>query len=199
MDFTGIHHLALVTPDIEETIRFWRDLIGLRLVAGVGRPGHRQYFFEISRGHLLAFFEWPQAERVPLKDHGAPVARPLGFDHVAIGVASEESLWDLKERLDAAGFWVSEVVDLGFIHSIYSFDPNQIPIEFSFCVEDIGRGAVPRLQESAPPPAALEGAEPIRARWPQVRTPTPRHERRIYPGEGGIRLRERTGGQEQDP
>ncbi|RPI54551.1 MAG: VOC family protein, partial [Deltaproteobacteria bacterium] len=46
--YTGINHLAMATRDMDSTIRFWRDLLGMRLVAGLGRPGYRQYFFEIS-------------------------------------------------------------------------------------------------------------------------------------------------------
>lgn len=80
---------------------------------------------------MLAFFEWPEVEPVAEKDHGYPVKGPFVFDHISFGVEAEESLWLLKERLDAAGFWVSEMIDHGFIHSIYAFDPNGIPIEFS--------------------------------------------------------------------
>ena len=47
--YNGINHVALATSDMDKTIRFWRDLLGMRLIAGVGNPGRRQYFFEISR------------------------------------------------------------------------------------------------------------------------------------------------------
>jgi catechol 2,3-dioxygenase-like lactoylglutathione lyase family enzyme len=39
--YTGINHLAMATRDMDTTIRFWRDLLGMRLVAGLGRPGYR--------------------------------------------------------------------------------------------------------------------------------------------------------------
>jgi catechol 2,3-dioxygenase-like lactoylglutathione lyase family enzyme len=58
--YTGINHLAMATRDMDSTIRFWRDLFGMRLVAGLGRPGYRQYFFEISEHDMIAFFEWPE-------------------------------------------------------------------------------------------------------------------------------------------
>ena len=54
----GVNHLAMATGDMDSTIRFWRDLIGMRLVAGLGEPGYRHYFFEVSPHDLLAFFEW---------------------------------------------------------------------------------------------------------------------------------------------
>ena len=73
MRYTGINHLAMATADMDATIRFWRDLLGLRLVAGLGRPGYRHYFLEISPTDMLAFFEWPGVEPVAPKDHGVPV------------------------------------------------------------------------------------------------------------------------------
>jgi catechol 2,3-dioxygenase-like lactoylglutathione lyase family enzyme len=54
--FTGINHLAFATGDMENTIRFWRDLLGMRLIGGIGRGRLRQYFFELSDHDMIAFF-----------------------------------------------------------------------------------------------------------------------------------------------
>ena len=124
--YTGINHLAMVTCDMDRTIRFWRDLLGMRLVGGLGGKSYRHYFFEISAHDMIAFFEWPEVENMPEKDHGVPVKGPFSFDHVSIGVSDKDTLWEIKDRLEAAEFWVSEVIDHGFIHSIYAFDPNNI-------------------------------------------------------------------------
>jgi catechol 2,3-dioxygenase-like lactoylglutathione lyase family enzyme len=180
----GINHLAMATGDMDKTIRYWRDLLGLRLVAGIGRPGYRHYFFAISETDMIAFFEWPGVEPMPDKDHGAPVRGPVGFDHVSFGVESEEDLWTLKEKLDAAGFWVSEVVDHGFIYSIYSFDPNNIPVEFSYAVRGAEIRQQPAMKDSEPSSVALEGPEPVAGKWPAFPGPTPEQERNIYPGAG---------------
>ena len=51
--YNGINHLAMVTGDMDKTIRFWRDLLGMRLVAGLGKPGYRHYFLEISDASLI--------------------------------------------------------------------------------------------------------------------------------------------------
>ena len=184
--YNGINHLAMVTGDMTATIRFWRDLLEMRLVAGLGRPGYRHYFFEISAHDLISFFEWPGAAPLPEKDHGVPVKGPVAFDHVAVGVASDEDLWVLKDRLEAAGVWVSEVIDHGFIHSIYSFDPNNIPIEFSASVAQVDLRHHPQMRDKQPLAAAAEGAEPRQGHWPQPAAPTPAHERIIYPGEGTV-------------
>ncbi len=118
VNFNGVNHLAMVTGDMDRTIRFWRDLLGMRLVAGLGRPGYRHYFFQLSDTDLVAFFEWRGVQPTPKKEHGRPVKGQFIFDHVSFGVESEEDLWTLKDRIEAAGFQVSDVFDHGFIHSI---------------------------------------------------------------------------------
>jgi len=182
--FNGINHLAMVTGDMDKTIRFWRDLLGMRLVAGLGHPGYRHYFFEISSTDLIAFFEWPGVEPIPDKDHGRPVTGPVVFDHVSFGMESEEMLWELKDKLEAAGFWVSEIIDHGFIHSLYSFDPNGIPIEFSWSVPSRDIRGEPRMIDRAPSVVTSEGPDPHPDHWPQPTTVTPMEERKIHPGAG---------------
>lgn len=182
--FTGFHHLALATGDMDRTIRFWRDLIGLPLAAGLGRPGARQYFFELAPGCLLGFFEWPGVEPIPEKDHGYPTVGPFAYDHVALGVESQDGLWEIKDRLEAAGFWVSEPMDHGFIHSIYAFDPNGVAIEFAHRAGPWDPHQQPRMVDRQPSEVAREGAAPRPGHWPLVSQPTPAQERRVYPGEG---------------
>lgn len=189
--YTGINHLAMVTGDMDATIRFWRDLLEMRLVAGLGSTGYRHYFFEISAGDMIAFFEWPGVEPLPEKDHGVPVKGRVGFDHIAFGVADDDALWVLKDRLEAAGVWVSEVIDHGFIHSIYTFDPNNIPIEFSAPVAEVDLRRQPQMHDRHPSAVAREGPDPQGGRWPGVTRPTPRDERAVYPGEGRVFAGER--------
>jgi catechol 2,3-dioxygenase-like lactoylglutathione lyase family enzyme len=182
--YNGVNHLALATGNMDETIRFWRDLLGMRLIAGLGQPGYRQYFFEISSRDMITFFEWPEIAPVVEKEHGRPVSGPFIFDHVSIGLENEDDLWQLKDRIAAAGIWVSEVIDHGFIHSIYSYDPNGIPVEFSYHVIGTDVRNEPLMADQKPTPAAQEGSEPQFDKWPRVENPTPKKERKIYPGAG---------------
>jgi catechol 2,3-dioxygenase-like lactoylglutathione lyase family enzyme len=174
----------MATGNIDETIRFWRDLLGLRLVAGLGKPGYRQYFFAISEHDMVTFFEWSGITPVEEKEHGRPASGPFIFDHVSLGVDTEDDLWEIKERLAVAGIWVSEVIDHGFIHSIYSFDPNGIPIEFSYRVEGTDVRQNPLMADRAPTAVALEGPEPLFEKWPSVEKVTPKEQRKIYSGYG---------------
>jgi hypothetical protein len=132
----------------------------------------------------VAFFEWPGVEPLPEKTHGSPVRGPFGFDHVSFGVESEDDLWVLKDRIAAAGLWVSELIDHGFIHSIYAYDPNGIPIEFSHNVEGVNIRRTPAMKDAMPVKYAEEGSEPVQGKWPKVTEPTPKGERPVYPGVG---------------
>ena len=176
----------MATKNMDATIRFWRDLLGMRLVAGLGRLGYRHYFFEISQHDMVAFFEWSGVENIPEKDHGVPVKGPFAFDHVSLEVDTEEDIWELKAKLEAADIWVSEVVDHGFIYSIYTFDPNHIPIEFSVPVRDADVRSHPQMKDAAPTGAALEGPDPRPGIWPEGHDTIPAEERIVYPGEGRI-------------
>jgi hypothetical protein len=112
------------------------------------------------------------------------VKGPFIFDHVSFGVQTADDLWQLKDTLEAAGANVSDVIDHGFIHSISTYDPNGIPIEFSHNVEGIDIRKEPQMRDRTPSQAALEGAEPRVVTWPKVKTTTPASGRVAYPGAG---------------
>lgn len=182
--YQGINHIAMVTSDMDQTVRYWRDLLGMRLVAGIGGPGYRHYFLEISDQDLIAFFEWDGAEPIQEKDHGAPFKGRIAFDHISFGVEHLDDLWELKDRLESAGFWVSEMVDHGFIYSIYSFDPNNIPVEFSFSIPERSIRKTPVMADKSPGRVAAEGPEPQPGKWPLPKGNIAESDRKIYAGAG---------------
>lgn len=186
IQYKGINHLAMVTRDMDRTIRFWRDFLGMRLVAGLGKGKYRHYFFEISEHDMIAFFEWPDVDVIPEKDHGVPVKGPFAFDHVSIAVETDADLWMLRDKFEAAGMWISEIIDHGFIHSIYAFDPNNIPIEFSAPVARVDIRKKPRMLDQQPSDTALEGSEPVKGHWPSTNSRGEPVDKSIYPGEGRV-------------
>ena len=180
--YNGINHLAFITRDMEKTIRFYRDLLGFPLTAGVGNEEFKHYFFQVTATDAIAFFFYDQATPMEYKFHGRPTTKPLGFDHVSIGVNTKADLFALKDRLEAAGLEVTGPVDHGFIWSIYFFDPNNIPLEMSW--QNMEFTQPPVLADEAPVPAALEGSQPQPGHWPEVTAPTPPEQWQAYPGAG---------------
>jgi catechol 2,3-dioxygenase-like lactoylglutathione lyase family enzyme len=133
----GVNHLALVTPDMDATTRFYHEVLGARLVATIGTPMFRHYFFEIGGGNTLAFFEYSGVDVHSFaKPAGVPDPRATQFDHLSLNVADADALDALRERLLAHGCEVTDVVDHGFIRSIYFTDPHGIALEASYWVLD---------------------------------------------------------------
>lgn len=181
MAITAINHLAFITPDLVKTIRFYRDLLGFELTAGVGHDGYRHYFFSFG-DNQVAFFEYEGASAMERKFHGVKTTKPLGFDHVSFTVPSVEDLYVYRDKLEAAGIEVTGPIDHGTIWSIYFFDNNEIPLEISVDIMDVTE--VPAVSDDRPMEIAAEGGEAQPGHWPEVKSPTPRSEWKAKPGNG---------------
>jgi catechol 2,3-dioxygenase-like lactoylglutathione lyase family enzyme len=117
----GLHHTALISGDVERTVRFYQDVLGFpltELIENRDYPGSSHFFFDIGNGNLLAFFDFPGLDV-------GPYAEVLGgLHHMAISVDPER--WQaLVERLTAAG--VPHEVHSGV--SVYFRDPDGARIE----------------------------------------------------------------------
>ena len=133
----GINHLALVTPDMDATVRFYHGVLGARLVADLAGPSFRHYFFEFGSGNTVAFFEYRNAPIEPFAvAAGVPDPRKAQFDHLSFNLPDEEALLRLRERLKEADCEVTDVVDHGFLRSIYFTDPHGVALEASYWVTD---------------------------------------------------------------
>ena len=117
----GLHHTALISGDVERTIRFYQDVLGFplsELIENRDYAGSTHFFFDIGNGNLLAFFDFPGLDV-------GPYAEVLGgLHHMAISVDPEK--WErLVGKLDAAG--VEHEVHSGV--SVYFRDPDGARIE----------------------------------------------------------------------
>jgi catechol 2,3-dioxygenase-like lactoylglutathione lyase family enzyme len=117
----GLHHVALLSGDVERTIRFYQDVLEFPLTEIFENRDYRgsnHFFFDIGNGNLLAFFDFPGLDL-------GPYAEVLGgLHHIAISVEPER--WQhLKGKLDAAG--VQYQMESGT--SIYFRDPDGARME----------------------------------------------------------------------
>ena len=141
MEIRGINHLAMVTGDMDGTVRFYQEVLGLPVVATTGnKPGsypYRHYFFKLGPHSTLAFFEWPGMVEPFHKPAGQPARGRLQFDHLSFDVPDEDTLLALRQRLESHAIEVTPVVDHQFIQSIYFTDPtNGIALEATYWVKD---------------------------------------------------------------
>jgi catechol 2,3-dioxygenase-like lactoylglutathione lyase family enzyme len=138
----GVNHLALVTPDMDATVRFYHGVLGMRLVSTLRAGPMRHYFFEIGPENTIAFFEVKGAEAFTAPAGIPDRMRKAQFDHLSFNLPDEPALLALRDRLRRTGCEVTEVVDHGFVRSIYFNDPHGIALEASWWVVDAtGRAA----------------------------------------------------------
>jgi len=133
----GINHLALVTTDMDATVRFYHGALGARLVATIGTPAFRHYFFEFGPQCTVAFFEYVGAPTQPFVNRaGVPNERAPQFDHLSLNLPDEQALDALRQRLQNCGWEVTDIVDHEVVRSVYFTDPNGIALEASWWVRD---------------------------------------------------------------
>jgi len=117
----GVHHTALLSSDVEQTIKFYSEVLEFPLTdifENRDYRGSNHFFFDIGNGNLLAFFDFPGLDL-------GPYAEVLGgLHHMAISVEAQR--WaKLRANLDAAG--VEYLQESGT--SIYFRDPDGARLE----------------------------------------------------------------------
>lgn len=133
----GINHLALVTTDMDATVRFYHGTLGARLVATISQDAFRHYFFEFGPQCTVAFFEYTDTTAEPFVNRaGVPDERAPQFDHLSLNLPDEHALHALRQRLQRHGCEVTDIVDHDVVRSVYFTDPNGIALEASWWVRD---------------------------------------------------------------
>ncbi len=124
----GVHHVALLCSDVEQTIRFYQGLLGFplaELFENRDYKGSTHLFFDLGHDNTLAFFDFP--------DLGLPPYAEVlgGFHHIAISV--DRAQWEAaRTRLDEAGVPTQIESEI----SLYFSDPDGVRLEL--IAEDLG-------------------------------------------------------------
>ncbi|MGD1218662.1 VOC family protein [Streptomyces krungchingensis] len=117
----GVHHVALLSSDVERTVRFYQGVLGFPLTEMIENrdyKGSTHFFFDLGHGNLLAFFDFPGLDLGPYQEVLG------GLHHLAISV--DPDTWrQLRERLDAAGVEYAEESST----SVYFRDPDGVRVE----------------------------------------------------------------------
>jgi catechol 2,3-dioxygenase-like lactoylglutathione lyase family enzyme len=117
----GIHHTALLSSDVERTIRFYQGILEFPLTEIIENrdyKGSNHFFFDVGNGNLLAFFDFPGLDL-------GPYAEVLGgLHHIAISVTGEKWAY-LRGKLDASDIPYQEESGT----SLYFRDPDGARLE----------------------------------------------------------------------
>lgn len=128
----GIHHIALITADLDATIRFYRDVLGMQASdiapSQEGRGRHCLILVKPNDDNVWGFyfFERPIA-RTTL---GASDTHPQSLvPHVALRLPNGDAVQALRERLSHAHVSVTEIPELG---TFVFFDNNGLCLEVTW-------------------------------------------------------------------
>ncbi len=158
-ELNGLHHVALVCKDMERTVDFYTNTLGMNLNKGFDLDGGygQHFFFDMGDGQELAFFWFNDAEtakpgiasaaNLVASGKGTITSAHGSMNHVAFSV-SKDKIDGYREELVARGVDCSDVVnhddvisgdakrtsdmpnDKTWLRSFYFFDPDGIMLEF---------------------------------------------------------------------
>lgn len=146
-DFGGINHLALVCEDMDITVDFYTNVLGMKLTKTIDLPGNmgKHFFFDAGGGDAVAFFWFPDGpDTVTASELKKISATPGTMNHVALDVPADK-IDHYRDMLIAEGIEVTEVINhddsenqvseeispTTFVRSLYFRDPDGIQLEFA--------------------------------------------------------------------
>jgi catechol 2,3-dioxygenase-like lactoylglutathione lyase family enzyme len=137
----GTDHITVIGSNEEDTVAFYRDLLGMPLVLrqpNLDAPETTHLFFDTGDGRILTFF---------VGDHpsdGRPIQTGIGQVHHLAFRIDIHRLEEVKSALSEAGYRFSEF-DRGAFRSLYTRDHNGLTIELvveKWDLDDSERGRV---------------------------------------------------------
>ena len=136
----GVNHVVLNVRDIEESHRFWTEIVGLKHVGALRPrsdmvPSPKMRFYSGERDgkvthHDLALVENPQLPPPPAE--WGPFTAPQAINHVAIAMPDREAWQSKLAELQERGVKFHLRVNHGMTHSVYLSDPNGYGVELLY-------------------------------------------------------------------
>src|SRR5712692_8813904 len=172
---SGINHLVLNVRDIEESHKFWTEIVGLTQVAELQprpdrpNPPKMRFYSGDHSGklthHDIALVESPN---LPSAKDWVLMNSSVAINHVALTMPSREAWHKQLAFLQSKGVKFNWRVNHGVTHSVYINDPNGYGVEFLY--------ELPREMWEGDIDGAINWAENLPAEGPEAlidRTDTP--------------------------
>ncbi len=179
MKRTGVHHLGLVTLDIDRTIDFYTNKVGWKIAwcdlmkpRGGGLVKH--VFFDTGDGSYISFMSPQKMPGVPVEfstDMNTPAGLPGFFYHFAFWADSVEDLEKKRAELARKGVEVTNIADHEWAKSIYFRDPNGMLLEYCATVRELGEEDKVMRDRSAT--NVMFGDDPEQERWFKILSGAP--------------------------
>ena len=129
----GINHLVINVRDIEESHRFWTEILGFKQVGVSTRRNGKMRFYSGDHGggrmnhHDIALCENPDLPAPPAD--WDMFKTPVAVNHIAISMPNREAWLQQLAFLRSKGVKFHRCVNHGMTHSLYISDPNGYGVE----------------------------------------------------------------------
>ena len=136
----GVNHVVLNVRDLEESHRFWTEIVGFRCVAELkprpGRTMKMRFYSGVREGgevshHDLALAQIPDGTMLKPEPWSMTPSR-INVNHIAIGYPDRETWLRQIAFLKERGVPFHLRIDHGMTHSVYISDPNGHGIEILY-------------------------------------------------------------------
>ena len=135
----GINHPALIGQSYEQTIKFYTEVLGMRLVLdqpNLDEPRMQHLFFDVGNGSFLAYFVINEGTDLKLPKAGHGIGS-MGHVALNLAVSIEEAMETLRRHhVEFVG-----PVERGYERSVYFHDPNGVTIELLSWITPLSQGA----------------------------------------------------------
>ena len=119
---SGVNHIAVISADIEASVRFYREVLGMPLVSVAANrdlPESTHVNVDIGGGTRLSIFDFPHLRgRKAVEGAG-------GLMHIALSL-SRERLEEVERAIAAQGVPMQRIGD-----SFYLRDPDGLTVELT--------------------------------------------------------------------
>tara|TARA_R110002096_G_scaffold70291_10_gene168569 strand:+ start:377 stop:859 length:483 start_codon:yes stop_codon:yes gene_type:complete len=122
----GVDHLALICSDVEQTIEFYTEVVGMtlnKIVPNRDEPSSTHIFLDMGGGNFLAFFDFP-------KKGAAKTQRGIGSMHHLALKGTEQQYRAALAKLRERGI-AHDVHGDDTRGSVYFRDPDDILLEIT--------------------------------------------------------------------
>jgi len=125
MDTPGLNHIILTVADVARSRAFYGDVLGFATTI-IGEDPDKSFFFPVGDVQIFVF-----PSRQPIADDRFSEFR-IGLDHWAFTAPSKAALYELADKLLAAGVDTRGVEQ--FVHTgnwyVAFRDPDNIQLEY---------------------------------------------------------------------
>ena len=124
----GICHFGLSVADLDESIQFYTEVLGLEMSA----RREKDVFFRVGSDDVLALIQYPGGTE-SFNAEARPKNRGKAFTHFGLRAASVQDVFEFQGHLKTRGVRVvKEAYERWDGASLYFLDPNGYTLEYIF-------------------------------------------------------------------